>query len=73
MSSFDWWKNTEDSIKDGLIITVGASGIFFGLKAANVKPPKASLDTMDILKLAGGICGRVLMKEYAVYKKWINE
>ena len=29
MSSFDWWKNTEDSIKDGLIITVGASGIFF--------------------------------------------
>ena len=73
MSSFDCWKNIEDSIKDGLIITVGASGIFFGLKAANVKPPKASLDTIDILKLAGGICGRVLVKEYAVYKKWINE
>ena len=73
MSSFDCWKNIEGSIKDGLIITVGASGIFFGLKAANVKPPKASLDTMDILKLASGICGRVLVKEYAVYKKWINE
>ena len=30
---------------------------FFGLKTTNVKPPKASLDAMDILKLAGGICG----------------
>ena len=28
---------------------------------------------MDIMKLAGGICGRVLLKDYAVYKKWINE
>ena len=27
---------------------------------------------MDIMKLAGGICGGVLVKEYAVYKKWIN-
>ena len=65
-------KNIEDSIKDGLIIIIGAAGIFFGLKAANVKPPKASLDAMDILKLTGGICGGVLMKDYAVYKKWIN-
>ena len=66
-------KNIEDSLKDGLIITIGATGIFYGLKAANVKPPKASLDAMDILKLAGGICGSVLVKDYAVYKKWINE
>ena len=73
MSSFDWRNNIEDSIKDGLIITIRAAGIFFGLKAANVKPPKASLDAMDILKLTGGICRGVLVKDYAVYKKWINE
>ena len=66
-------KNIEDSLKDGLIIIIRAAGIFFGLKAANVKPVKASLDAMDILKLAGGICGGVLVKYYAVYKKWINE
>ena len=59
-------KNIEDSIKDGLIITIGAAGIFYGLKAANVKPPKASLDAMDLLKLTGGICGGVLVKDYAV-------
>ena len=73
MSRFDWKKNIEDSIKDTLNITVTATGIFFALKAANVKPPKASLDAMDIIKLAGGICGGVLVKDYAVYKKWINE
>ena len=73
MTSFDWKKNIEDSIKDGLIITTASTGIFFALKAANVKPPKASLDAMDIIKLAGRICGRVLVKDYAVYKKWINE
>ena len=43
MASFDWKKNIEDSIKDGLIITIGAAGIFFGLKAVNIKPRKASL------------------------------
>ena len=69
MSSFDWKQNIEDSLKDGLIITIGAAGIFYGLKAANVKPPKASLDAMDILRLTGGICGGVLVKDYAVYKK----
>ena len=73
MSSFDWKKNIEDSIKDELIMTIGATGIFFGLKAANIKPPKASLDAMDILKLTGGICGGVLVKDDAVYKKWISE
>ena len=70
MSSFDWRKNIEDSIKDGLIITATTTRIFFALKAANVKPPIASLDAMDIMKLAGGICGGV--KYYAIYKKWIN-
>ena len=66
-------KNIEGSIKDGIIITATTTGIFFALKAANVKPPKASLDAMDIMKLAGGICGGLMMKDYAVYKKWINE
>ena len=73
MASFDWKRNIEDSLKDGLIISIAAPGIIYGLKAANVKPPKASLDAMDILKLAGGICGGVLVKDYAVYRKWINE
>ena len=72
MASFNWRKNIENSLKYELIITIGAAGIFYGLKAANVKPPEACLDAMDILKHAGGICGGVLMKDYAVYKKWIN-
>lgn len=62
MSSLDWRKNIEDSIKDGLIITATTTGIFFVLKAANVKPPKASLDATDVMKLAGEICGGVLVK-----------
>ena len=73
MSSFDSKKNIEDSIKDGLIITITTTRIFNALKAANVKPPKASLDTMDMIKLAGGIVGGALVKDYAVYKKWIKE
>ena len=70
MTSFDWKKDIEDSLRDGLIITIGATGIFFGVKAANIKPLKASLDAMDIIKLTGAICGGILMKDYAVYKKW---
>ena len=73
MSSFDWKKIIEDSIKDGLTITATTTGIFYVLKAANEKPPKASLDAVDIMKLAGGIMGGVLVKDYAVYKKWIKE
>ena len=44
-------------------------GTFYVLKAANVKLSKASLDAMDVMKLAGGIVGGVLVKDYAVYKK----
>ena len=79
INEFDWkkwvWleKKVEDSIKDGLIIAAATTEIFFALKAANVKPPKASLDAMDIMKLASGICGRGLVKDYAVYRKWIKE
>lgn len=56
ISSFDW-KKIEDSVEDGLIITAINTGIFFVLKAAKVKLPKASLDVMDIMKLVGRICG----------------
>ena len=73
MSSFNWKKNIEDSLKDGLIITIGAAEMFFGLKAAKLKPPKTSLDAMDLLKLSSGICGGVLVKDYTVYRKWIKE
>ena len=34
--------------------------VFFALDAAKVKPWKAYLDAMGIMKLAGGICGGVL-------------
>ena len=73
MSSFDWKKDVEYSIKDGLITTATTTGILYVLKAANVKPPKAFLDAMDIMKLTAGIGGGVLVKDYAVYKKWINK
>ena len=73
MASFDWKKNIEDSIKDGLIITATTTGIFYVLKAADMRPPKASLDAMDIMRLADGIVRGVLVKDYAVDKKWINE
>ena len=66
-------KNVEDSIKDGLIIRATTTGIFYVLKAANLKPPKVSLDAMDIMKRAGGIVGGVLVKDSAVNKKWVNE
>ena len=66
-------KNIEDSIKDRLLITATTTEVFYTLKAASVKLPKASMDAMDIMKLAGGIVGGVIVKDYAVYKKWINE
>ena len=66
-------KKVEDYIKDGLIITAITTGIFHVLKAENVKPPKASLDAMDIVKLAAGIVVGVLVKDYAVYKIWIKD
>ena len=55
-----------------MIKTATTTGIFYVLKVANIKPPKASLDAMDIMKLADRIVGGVLVKDYAVYKKWIN-
>ena len=61
MSSFDWKKNIEDSVKDAVIIKVTTTRIFFMLNAANIKPPKASLGAVDIIKRAGGMCGGVLV------------
>ena len=69
MSSFDWKKNVEDSVKDGLIVRATITAIFSALKPENVKPPKASMDAMNIMRLAGGIYGGVLVKDYVVYKK----
>ena len=66
-------KKIEDFIKGGLTITITTTGIFYALKATKLKPPKGSLDAMDIMKLAGGIVGGVLVKDYAVYKKKIKE
>ena len=62
MASFDWKKNIEDFIKDGLVKTATTTGIFYVLKVANVKPPEASLDAMDIMRLAGGIVDGVLVR-----------
>ena len=73
MSSIDWKKNIDDFNKDGLIKTAATIGIFFTLKATNAKPPQASLDVMDIMKLVAIMCGGLLLKEYAVGKKWILE
>lgn len=56
MSCFDWRKNIENYIKDGLIITVASTGIFFALKTTNLKPPKVSIDAMNIMKHFDGIC-----------------
>ena len=47
--------------------------MLFALKTANLKPPKASIHAMNLIRLAGGICGGVLVKVCAVYKKWTNE
>ena len=73
MANFNWKKNIEDSIKDGVIITITTTRIFYTLKAANVEPPKVSLDAMDVMKLVGGIVGGVLVKDYVVYKKCIKD
>ena len=44
MSSFDSENNIEENIEDRLITTVATTGLFVTLKAANVNPPKGSLD-----------------------------
>ena len=71
MTSFNWKKSAEDVIRDELFIITGVTRMFFALKTVIAKLP--FIDIMYIMKLAGGICGGVLLKDYAVYRKWINE
>ena len=66
-------KNIKDSIINDLIITAPTTAILFGLKITNVKPLKLYLDATDIMKCADGTCGGVLVKDFVVYKKLINE
>ena len=70
---FNYQKDLLDSAKDGSIITGVSLLFFYGLKALKIKPPSASLDPTDWIKLGGGICLGTLAKDYMVYKKWINE
>ena len=72
-TKFNYKKEIEDSLKDGAIITGVTLLAFYTLKALKIKAPSPSLDPTDALKLAGGICLGTLVKDYAVYKKWIDE
>ena len=72
MATFDVKKNLEESIKEGLVITGAAIGIFWLLKMSKItSPPKTALDASDIIKLSGGIITGALLKDYAVYKQWM--
>ena len=69
---FDVKKNLEDAIKEGLVITGATVGISWPLKMGKIaSPPKAALDASDIIKLSEGIITGALLKDYAVYKKWL--
>ena len=69
---FDVKKNLEDAIKEGLVITGATVEIFWLLTMSKIaSPPKAALDASDIIKLSGGIITGALLKDYAVYKKWL--
>ena len=69
---FDVKKNLEDAIKEGLVITGATVGIFWLLKMGKTaSPPKAALDASNIIKLSGGVITGALLKDYAVYKKWL--
>ena len=69
---FDVKKNLEEVIKERLVITGAAVGIFGLLKISKIAlPPKAALDASDISKLGGRIITGAFLKGYAVYKKWI--
>ena len=72
MATFDVKKNLEESIKEGLVITRAAIGIFWLLKMSKItSPPKTALDASDIIKLSGNIITGALLKDYAVSKKWM--
>lgn len=56
MCSSDWKKSIGGSVKDGLIVTATITGTFFGLRTVKLKLSKASLDAIDVMKLAGAVC-----------------
>ena len=63
---FDLKKNLEEAIKEGLVITGAAVGIFWLLKMGKIaSPPKAALDASDIIKLSRGVITGVFLKDYA--------
>ena len=71
-SPFNVKKNLEKAIKEGLVITGATVGIFWLLKMSKItSPPKAALDASNIIKLSRGTITGALLKDYAVYKKWI--
>ena len=41
MSSFEWKKNTEGSIEDGLVITVATMGVIYLIKELKLNLPLA--------------------------------
>ena len=63
-------KNLEESIQKGLVVTGGAVGSFLLLKTVKIASP-LKLDASNIIKLSGGIITGTLIKDYAVYKKWM--
>ena len=69
---FNYKKDILDSLKDGGIVTGVTVLGCVTLKALKIKPPFA-LDPIVILKVTGGICLGSLLKDYMVYKKWIDE
>ena len=74
VKKFDYQKEIKDSLKDGSIITIATITLFYLLKTTlKVSPPTASLNMNDMGKLASGICAGVLIKDYLVYKKYIDE
>ena len=69
MNGFDL-KTIEASIKDELIKIATTTGMLFCAKSSKRKAIKTSLDVMNS---AGTVCGRILVKYSAVYKKWIKD
>ena len=71
-SPFDVKKNLEEAIKEGLVITGATVGIFWLLKMGKIaSAPKTALDASNIIKLSVGVITGALLKDYAVYKKWL--
>ena len=71
-SPFDVKKNLEEAIKERLVITGATVRFFWLLKMGKIaSSPKAALDASDTIKLSGGVITGALLKDYAVYKKWL--